>query len=188
MAQTSLSAPDGSPLAEVEERALGARLNFEVVGEAQTQGSKKGFVRGGFVQIVDDNDTKLKPWRKLVAAKATEALPDGWACIDGPVFLVLTFYRHRGNEYLADGVTLNATGRRRPYPDTRPDSTKLARAVEDSMTGIVYAEDSRIVTAVNLKRWTVREHGLPSATREPVYGLAGIVRDLERVSVEVVAL
>lgn len=190
MAQTTLSAPDGAPLApEKDPTPPGRRLAFEVVGHPETQGSKKGFLRGKFVVVIDDNKQKLEPWRKLVGEVATAALPADWQIIDGPVFLALTFMRHRGDyQYLVDGVTLGAAGRRREYPDTRPDSTKLARAVEDAMTGIVYAEDSRIVTAVNLKRWTKRTRDLPSDGREPVPGVVGVVRDPERVIVEVVAL
>ena len=149
--QTALLANPDEP-----REATGRTWRFEVVGHPETQGSKKGFAdRRGFVRVVDDNKAKLEPWRRHVAEVARAALPD-WLTepIDGPVFLALIFFRARSpDEYLADGRTLSAAGRRRPYPETAPDTTKLTRAVEDALQGIAYTNDSRIVTSVNCKRW-----------------------------------
>lgn len=35
--------------------------------------------------------------------------------------------------------------RKRPYPITKPDADKLARAVWDALKGIIYADDSQVV-------------------------------------------
>jgi Holliday junction resolvase RusA-like endonuclease len=40
---------------------------------------------------------------------------------------------------------LSAAGRRQPWPTTRPDLLKLARAIEDALTGVVYRDDALIV-------------------------------------------
>jgi Holliday junction resolvase RusA-like endonuclease len=191
MAQTALSGPDGEPLAEIvaPPRPASRRLAFAVAGVPQTQGSKKGIVVGKRAIVIDDNKDLLYPWRDKVGEHARRALPADWEIIDGPVFAALTFYRHRGDDhYLVDGVTLGATGKRRPYPETRPDTGKMARAVHDAMQGIVYTEDSRITDDLAVKRWTERSHGEPSAGLEAVPGLSGVVRGLEGVTVEIVAL
>ena len=40
-----------------------------------------------------------------------------------------------------------------PYPATRPDVTKLLRAVEDAATGLLWADDAQIVTQSAAKRY-----------------------------------
>lgn len=152
-------------------KAAGQRWCFEVIGHPEPQGSKKGFVHPkipGRVIMVDDNAKRLKPWREQVTLTAKALRPKGWKPIAGPVFLALTFVRARPKtHYLADGHTLSAQATR--YPDTKPDCDKCFRAVADSLESIAYVNDSRIVSAVSVKRWA-----------EP--------GEAERVIVEVVAL
>jgi Holliday junction resolvase RusA-like endonuclease len=40
-----------------------------------------------------------------------------------------------------------------PYPAVKPDAGKLARGTEDALTGIVWRDDSQIVTEVLTKRY-----------------------------------
>ena len=42
------------------------------------------------------------------------------------------------------------------FKDTAPDLSKLWRAVEDSLTGIVYKDDSQVVQLALQKRWGTR--------------------------------
>ena len=39
------------------------------------------------------------------------------------------------------------------YPITKPDATKMLRAVEDAMTGIAWLDDAQIVRQVVTKRY-----------------------------------
>lgn len=48
-------------------------MKFKVYGLPVTQGSKKGFMVGKRVNIVDVNDKKLKDWRATVAQSAQVA-------------------------------------------------------------------------------------------------------------------
>jgi Holliday junction resolvase RusA-like endonuclease len=57
------------------------------------------------------------------------------------------------------------------YPTTRPDLTKLLRALEDAATGLLWADDAQIVTQIITKRYGTRPgvtlHCRPLAGRPP---------------------
>ena len=154
MEQTGLLEPLAPPVG-LETPETERAWRFEVIGRPEPQGSKKGFVHPripGRVILVDDNAKKLKPWREQVTLTAKACRPRGWKPIDGPVFQALVFVLKRPKgHYLADGRTLSTRATR--YPDTQPDSDKLERAICDSLQGVAYVNDSRIVTRVNVERW-----------------------------------
>lgn len=73
-------------------------------------------------------------WRRLVADVAQQyAPPELW---DGPVRIDLTFGLPKPK---------SAPKSRRVWPDKRPDLDKLIRSVLDSLTHIVFQDDSQIV-------------------------------------------
>lgn len=45
-------------------------------------------------------------------------------------------------------------GQRKPWPTSKPDLLKLARGVEDALTGIVYEDDAQIVFETMRKQWS----------------------------------
>lgn len=119
------------------------RLAFTVYGDAKAAGSKRGFKsKTGRVVIVDANKNS-KPWKQEVAAAAAEAMREaGLPLFTDAVIATFTFYRVRpAGHYGKNGLLASA----RPYPSIAPDSLKLARGVEDAMTGIVWKDDSLIV-------------------------------------------
>ena len=70
----------------------------------------------------------------------------------GPVRLELLFFVARPkSHYNAKGQLLKSAPE---YPTKKPDLLKLARAVEDALTGIVYAGDEQIVTENLRKRYS----------------------------------
>lgn len=140
-------------------------IRFTVLGIAQTAGSKRAFVLkrkdGSFVtrpgsgapvvNVTDDN-AKSKDWRRSVAWAAREVLPRGAELMRGALAVQFTFYRSRPKGHFgASG--LSRAGRESPYPTTRPDVLKLARAAEDALTGVVWADDAQIVHEVLRKEW-----------------------------------
>jgi crossover junction endodeoxyribonuclease RusA len=146
--------PPTDPAAAPLDSDLFGLFKFEVVGEAVPQGSKKGFVDNfGHVRVIDDNKTALNRWRKLVAETATYSKPEWLRELwDGPIFLSIVFVRERSpNDYLTDGVTLRKGAHR--YPDTAPDGDKLDRAIWDALTGVLFTNDSRVVSWVGVKRF-----------------------------------
>jgi Holliday junction resolvase RusA-like endonuclease len=123
-------------------------VTFTVYGQAQAAGSKRAFrhPRSGAV-IVTDANKKAKPWKREVAdaaatAMLAHAVTENGTLVDGALVLTLTFYvpRPKGH-YGARGLRPSAP----PHPTVRPDVLKLARGVEDAMTGVVYRDDSQIV-------------------------------------------
>lgn len=130
-------------------------LRFVVYGTASAAGSKRAFLVGkkdGPKRIVVADDAKKsRPWKSLVSQVAGDAMA-GRPLLEGPLSLHLRFVvpRPKGHH---GSKGLNAKGRSTPRPFTRPDLLKLARAVEDALTGIVYRDDAQIVDEVLAKAY-----------------------------------
>lgn len=143
-------------------------LRFTVNGKAEPKGSKTR-TRWG----VRDDNAKAKGYMEHVADVAAAAMmgldgPDSF--LEGPLRLELVFYRPRPSGHYNSKGELSAAGRRSPAPTTKPDALKLARGVEDALTGVVYRDDAAIVDELILKRYgeparvevSVAELNLPS--------------------------
>lgn len=137
-------------------------IDFIVYGIAQPAGSKRGFIRGGRVVVTDANE-RSRPWKALVSDAAVEAMmtADGKSRVlelapplQGPLALTLIFTvpRPKGH-YGVKGIRPSAPG----YPTVKPDVLKLARGVEDALTGICYRDDAQIV-----RETLVKEYGEPA--------------------------
>jgi Holliday junction resolvase RusA-like endonuclease len=85
-----------------------------------------------------------KAWRATVAMAAQDAMVGARLLpLCGPLRLVAYFVRVRpSNHYRANG---QLRPRAPQWPTTRPDSTKLLRALEDAATGICWGDDAQIV-------------------------------------------
>lgn len=128
------------------------RVTFTVYGTPQPGGSKRAFVIAGRARITDAN-AKAKPWKQEVARVALQAM-NGQTVLQGPLCLKVTFYRPRPKgHYKGNGLWLNATGMRTPYPATKPDSSKLVRSTEDALTGIIWRDDAQVVVQEVRKEW-----------------------------------
>lgn len=111
-------------------------LVFTVFGVAQPQGSAKAFMpKGARFPIVTSDNPQLKGWRQLVAQAASQALEGAGQFEDGPVRLVAEFHLPRPK----------ALGKKARAHMTRPDVDKLARAIGDALTGVVWRDDSQVV-------------------------------------------
>lgn len=128
--------------------------SFVVYGVPATAGSKKGFVnqKTGRVIITDDSK-RSRPWKALVTDAAIEAIGEQ-ELLTGPLELRLSFYliRPKGH-YGVKGVRPSAPR----FPTVKPDLLKLARAVEDALSGIVYRDDAQIAVEVLTK-----DYGAPA--------------------------
>lgn len=124
----------------------GRSVMFTIDGVAAPAGSKKGFRnrRTGGVIITDDSK-RSKPWQAKVAAAAGEAM-DG-PLLAGPLELILTFTFPRPKGHFGTGRNAGQVLRSAPpLPIVKPDVTKLIRAVEDSLTGVVWRDDAQVVS------------------------------------------
>jgi Holliday junction resolvase RusA-like endonuclease len=121
-----------------------------VFGVAQPKGSMKAFYRPGMkFPIVTESNRSVKSWSQLVAEGASQALsqlPVGdRGVLEGPVRLTMAFHLPRPKKYQRRGAE--------PAHVTKPDASKLIRAVEDALTQVVYRDDAQVVELVVAKRY-----------------------------------
>jgi Holliday junction resolvase RusA-like endonuclease len=147
----------------VVERSL--VVHFTVHGQAKPAGSKKAFKNPKTGKLIVTDDSKgSKPWKQQVAGMARDHLPDDWELLrDVPLAVEFTFYvaRPQGH-YGVRGLLPSAPS----HPTKRPDVLKLARGIEDALTGILWADDAAIVDEQLYKRF-----GEPERTEISVWAL-----------------
>lgn len=123
-------------------------IEFRVPGVAAPQGSKKAFkTRGGRIALVE-SCSRVKPYRATVALAAREVWAEGATHGTVGVSIAFTFVRPKSH-YNAKGVLRAGVA---THPG-KPDIDKLCRAVLDSLTGIIYADDSQVVSLVATKSY-----------------------------------
>lgn len=104
-------------------------ISFQVIGRPAPQGSKKSIGNNRFVET----SKYLPAWRAAVTEAAKAAIPDDFVLFDCPVGVSMNFFieRPKNPKFI--------------YPAVAPDASKLQRAVEDALTGVVWADDARVV-------------------------------------------
>jgi Holliday junction resolvase RusA-like endonuclease len=122
---------------------------FFVPGHPACAGSKKYVHRGGKILLIDDC-TRNRGWRKAIQSYAHDAYHDD--LLIEPVVIGLEFvFLRPGTHYLKRKSGLVLRPDAPPFPDVTPDLTKLVRAVEDALTGVIWRDDCRVVGQSNLK-------------------------------------
>lgn len=110
-------------------------IKFTVTGIPQPQGSARAFVPKGWKRAIITSDNKtLKPWRQDVADMAKRAM-DSHSILarPGAVTVSVDFYFDRPKSQ-----------KKATHKTTKPDLDKTLRAIFDSLTGIVFEDDSQI--------------------------------------------
>ena len=123
-------------------------ITFDVLGRPAPQGSKKSIGNNRFIE----SSKFLPAWRHAVRDAAEHAVTvTGWARVSGPVELEVMFYLDRPS---------SVSTVKRPYPTVPPDLDKLIRGVGDSLTGVVYDDDSQVIRTLAWKVYAdAREPG-----------------------------
>lgn len=133
--------PAGSKSAGVAYRKDGAGNRVPVLTE---RGTIRTFVK-------DSSGEPGRVWRNQVAGMAAE----GWAgrpLLDCPLYVEMTFFVARSKGHFGSGRNAGRLRASAPaFPATRPDVLKLARAVEDALTNVLWRDDARIVCGPNEK-------------------------------------
>lgn len=101
-------------------------LTFKVTGKPITQGSMRVF--NG--HITHNKSAELLKWRKAVGTAAQQFIIQP---LEGAVVMTLKFH------------LLKPKTVKREKPTVPPDADKLARAVFDALTGIIYKDDSQVI-------------------------------------------
>lgn len=109
-------------------------VRFEVIGLAQPKGSTRAFIPKGWSRpIITSANPKSKGWEQLVREQAQAAANEGMFL--GPVALSVVFQLPRPQS-LPKSVRHHVK---------KPDVSKLARSLEDALTGVLYRDDAQIV-------------------------------------------
>ena len=125
-------------------------ISFTVPGVPAPGGSKRAFTNPRTNKIVVMDDAKNnKGWRERVAVFANQAMK-GKPPLEGPLQVVVIFAMTRPRSHYGTGRN---SDRLKPWaekamPIGRPDATKLFRALEDALTGIVWKDDAQVVRQV----------------------------------------
>ena len=79
----------------------------------------------------------------MVQDAARSALPADWVPRSEPIRLYIVFRLRRPKaHYTTRGAVKSSAP---AHPTVKPDLTKLLRAVEDALTGVVWRDDSQII-------------------------------------------
>ena len=137
-------------------------LSIFVPGTPRPQGSKRAIPsrKPGGKPIMVEQVKGLADWRGDVRRVAM----DQWgsrAPLDGPLAIDLLFLfvrpqsHHQGNDR---SLPCRIDAPR--FREKTPDASKLQRAVEDALTGIVYTDDARIARWQGEKTYTTGQPGV----------------------------
>lgn len=142
-----------------------SEISFTIPGHPEPAGSKQSFVpldkrlvsqrwprgepypngRGGAVVTTVDANPDAGKWKMYVQAIARRHYHGPPATT--AVSVVFRFYLPRPNAHFGSGRNAQRIRPSAPlFPAGKPDVLKLARAIEDALTGVVWKDDSQIVT------------------------------------------
>ena len=125
---------------------LTRRVQFTVYCTPQPQGSVRAFTPKGWTRPILTSDNKgLKSFRQEVS-KAALVVRAGDELVFGkhePVSLTVRFYFRRPQ----------SVPKKRVQQVVKPDLSKLIRAAEYSLTGIIFHDDAQIVTIAAEKHY-----------------------------------
>lgn len=122
---------------------------LDVLGTPAPKGSARAFIAGGRAVVAPSgskvNQARLKSWDASVRESALGAIGERAepVFVAVPVAVEIEFRMARpGGHWSRKGGLLPSAPR---VPTVKPDADKLARATLDSLTGLVFDDDSRIV-------------------------------------------
>lgn len=137
-------------------------ITFTAFCTPEPQGSMKAFIPKGWNRAIVTSDNKdLKSYRQEVSKAALEqrAKIGFYDVMFGKHVSVVATFKF----YFAKPESVS---KKRTQHVVRPDLSKLIRATEDALTGIIYTDDSQIVKYVD----TEKLYGLPERVEVTVSG------------------
>jgi Holliday junction resolvase RusA-like endonuclease len=140
-------------------------IHLTVLGRPQPAGSKKAFQHPRTGRIVVTDDAKhSRPWKQQVAGAARDALIEARegdrfaALLTGPLRVRFEFFFVRPKGHYGTGRNAHLVKASAPdFPTVKPDTTKLVRAAEDALTGVLWRDDAQIVEQTASKHYGTPE-------------------------------
>ena len=137
-------------------------LTFTVLGQPATAGSKraipyrKSVENGGGLGVRVTHDNKrYQSWsQECRNAAHREIIGPDWSLMESAIVLVVAVYLPRPKGHFGSGrnaATVRTSAP--PWHMQKPDMTKLVRACEDALTGVVWRDDCQIVRQITSKDW-----------------------------------
>ena len=108
----------------------------------------------GRAMLIERNDASVKMWHGLVAEAAKDAMAAQRALmfVKRPLHVSITFWFARpGGHFVVKTGAVKASAPSRPA--VKPDLSKIIRATEDALTGVVFDDDARIVSLLASKEY-----------------------------------
>lgn len=134
-------------------------IEFRVYGTPAPQGSKTAFVRGGKAVVVDGSSStgrqKLSSWRAEVAREAQNVASG--ELLEGPLRVEINFVMPKPK----------SAPKNKMFCDKKPDIDKLVRSTFDSMTNVLYRDDSQVASIKATKVYASPEE--PPGARIVIY-------------------
>ena len=131
-------------------------ITFTVYGKPSPSGSKKAFhhSKTGKIIVVDTAKGKAK-WQAISKRVAIMAAKEsGWECTSKAVSLSVSFTFSRPASHYGTGANSRILKSSAPAWHTqKPDRTKLLRCIEDAFTGVLWKDDSQVISGNVSKEW-----------------------------------
>ena len=127
--------------------------SITVHGKPRSRGSKRAITRHGKT-ILLDSDKHSRAWVDAIRAMAGEA----WKAelLRGPVRVDVVFFFARPKCHFGTGRNAAILKASAPTMHVqKPDVDKSLRGVLDGLTGVIFKDDSQVVTAIASKAWTL---------------------------------
>ena len=126
------------------------KFELRVYGLPVAQGRPRAFkLPSGQIRVYDP--AKSKDWKRTVMAQALVVKPE--RLLDGALEGEIDFYLPRPK----------SLPKRVAYPIKKPDVSNLLKGTEDALRGIIFADDSQIVTLRITKHYAI--DGSPPGVR-----------------------
>lgn len=124
-------------------------VRFTVLGVAAAKGNMKGFPfkrrDGSLGAIVTEGTRNSKAWQLAVRGAAQQQCEGVF--FDGAVRLAVVFFLPRPQ----------SLPRKVKHHTKKPDCSKLLRAVEDALTGVLWKDDSQVVQLIVQKAYATSQ-------------------------------
>lgn len=148
-------------------------IRFKVYGVPVPQGSMRAFNVNGRARISQggsaESRRKLGDWRQAIGEEARRALPEDATLLEGPVYVTVSFLLPKPK----------SAPKKLRHCTKKPDLDKLLRALLDALSGVIFTDDSQVVSLTAAKSYAIecRPHADVLVMSAPT----GAEAELERV-------